>query len=881
MRFRAYSTDSEEELSSDDDVRRVDAEVGSASDASEGEVGRGAGPASRGRRRGETPVSEPSESEPEEPDEAPEPRRRPTVQFDPAIKSPPPTQRTLADPTLIPWARELGVDAQKMHVMQTALFRVPEEEAALKAASQAPPRRRVSVFAGLSRKHSRDSEGDGLRTDLRQRASFAQDLDPAPYRPTRKYARVESSASTVTGTEGAFVDAGLAFGRSFRVGWGPGGTLVHLGALCSPRSTSKRSANTSVLHKTVVPFVAGLPAAAGERAFKLLTHHLGSSPIEADADGVPFANASRQLTFSSFAALFPATDRSFEASLFRLGRALFDPIDLRLAAPIEVDIRNRVYALRRKTALSSWLQTAVAASVDADLRENPGADWAVTTFALLSGNQVEKACEIAMDGGNVKLATLISQCPGDDLYRDDLRTQLSRWREQSVDVHISEGTLRIYALLGGIVDTLEGSGGIGPTHCPHLSIPKGLNWKRAFGLHLWFGEPLESTVADAFQAYEEHWKSIPGNVASPLPWYMEQPDDDVGLSPWTRTSSANPPDALYSLIRLYADPACSLSNILTPQSFSASPADYRLPWHLYIILSRCLRVRDFADRGHAGIALGEDASEVGEDGEPSVEGHSPSADLLANSYALQLEQQGLIQEATFVLLHIEGSAGRAKAIKELLGRSAALLDDWMTRGLVGSLKLPLPWINEAKAMYALDCGDVYGAYELYLSAGMYNAAHDLAVLELAPDAVIREDLELLKTLFEQFLDRPVDNWHIRGKIFLDYVHAMTRLEELSGYLEETNATVLDAAKAADLDNLARSVPKLISVLPDVLHNQFDVRHQAAVAEMTARLATRLDRVRPLAINQSPVRNTMLNDGLRLHNIRTAAYERFLKTVEAA
>ena len=67
-------------------------------------------------------------------------------------------------------------------------------------------------------------------------------------------------------------------------------------------------------------------------------------------------------------------------------------------------------------------------------------------------------------------------------------------------------------------------------------------------------------------------------------------------------------------------------------------------------------------------------------------------------------------------------------------------------------------------MYALDCGDVYGAFELYLSAGMFNAAHDLAVRELAPDAVIRDDLELLKSLFEQFRDHPVDDWHVRGKV---------------------------------------------------------------------------------------------------------------------
>ena len=42
---------------------------------------------------------------------------------------------------------------------------------------------------------------------------------------------------------------------------------------------------------------------------------------------------------------------------------------------------------------------------------------------------------------------------------------------------------------------------------------------------------------------------------------------------------------------------------------------------------------------------------------------------------------------------------RAKAVKELLTRCAAQLDDWVTRGLVGSLKLPMAWINEAKVRF--------------------------------------------------------------------------------------------------------------------------------------------------------------------------------------
>ena len=60
--------------------------------------------------------------------------------------------------------------------------------------------------------------------------------------------------------------------------------------------------------------------------------------------------------------------------------------------------------------------------------------------------------------------------------------------------------------------------------------------------------------------------------------------------------------------------------------------------------------------------------------------------------------------------------------------------------------------------------DVFEAYHLYLQAGMHSAAHELAVFELAPEAVIRNDLELLKVLFERLVGHAVDGWHVRGKV---------------------------------------------------------------------------------------------------------------------
>ncbi|KAJ6591833.1 nuclear protein 96-domain-containing protein [Mycena vulgaris] len=772
--------------------------------------------------------------------------------------------RPRADPTLIPWAQHIGVDAQKMHVMQTSLFRVPEEAAAIRAAEKPPQ--------SLNRKHSRDSDGDGLRFESKERASFAHDIEPPAYRPSRKYARVESSQSAVIGHEAALVDAGLAFGRSFRVGWGPGGTLVHPGTLCAPSTSPKTSANSSVIWKTKVP----IPE-SGSLSVTLLQHQLSHSPIDDDDDDIPFANpSSTDLHFSSFANLFLPPDRSYEASLFRLGSALFDSLNLRLGDSVTPDIRARIAALRRKAALSAWLQETVSPSVETDMRANPAAGPAALAFMLLTGNQVERASEVAMDGGYLKLATLISQAGGDFEFREDLKDQLEIWREQRVDVHIDESVRKVYALLAGVLDgVIEGSKGGGQDKCSDLDILADLDWKRVFGLHLWFSKLADAPISRIFDAYNRLVEeSTPARkIAGPIPWYEET----GAKSRWKLPSPSSAPDALFSLIRLHADPSCSLSHVLTPLSFGLSPIDYALPWHLYIILSRCMRVRDFADRGDPGIRRTSPSSSHDDADETGVEGHSPSADLLTSSYAFQLEQQNMIQEPIFVLLHIEGSAGREKAIKDVLARCAARIDEWVTRGLVGSLRIPIAWIHEAKAIYALNCGEVFEAYELYLSAGLYNAAHDIAVLKLAPDAVIRRDLTLLTNIFSRFNGRPVDGWHVRGKLFLDFVHIVTRLPELQEELGQEQELDAISALEEETDELTRNASKLIGILPDALRDRSDSRHNAALADMIGALVKMVDRVRPFTLAE--VQPTHVDEAIKLQHIQSSVYARFLKSID--
>ncbi|KDR80187.1 hypothetical protein GALMADRAFT_61996 [Galerina marginata CBS 339.88] len=866
------------------------------------------------------------------------------------------------DPTIIPWAQHVGVDAQKMHVMQTSLFRMTEEEAELKAMNDSSKAQksnnRLDVHSKtqtINRKHSRDSDGDGLRFDSRERASFAHDIGPPIFRPSRKYTRLGITSSIANGNEGAYIDAGLAMGRSFRVGWGPAGQLVHLGSICGPMATTHTSANTSTItiSKTLPSLASSPPDASGASslsspstlAAKLLQHHLSHTSISPDESGIPCAfpttpnspapttsgnrthapaTSTEPLNFSSFLSIFSSNDTSSSAPIFRLGSALFDPLDLQLGrskrnggnsgSSITPDLRNRVSLLRRKTGLSKWLEDVVKPSVDADLRlQSSGSNVTYTAadaaFTHLTGHQISRACTTAAEGGYLKLSTLIGQAGGDELFKEDVVAQLEIWKSEKLSPGsntamtstqnglVGRGVWRVYNLLGGLIRQEEANA---------EDVFAGLDWKRIFGLCLWYGAGVDASVADVVNVFEriQNSSSTKNEIARPIPkWAVNRakrvPSLDssrLGLFLGSSTSTENTPeDPLYVLIKIHANPALSLSNALNPLSFAPSGLDWGigLCWHLYIILSRVMRVRDFADRGDPGVrtkARKPRGSLVNDDDDFQPEGHSPSADLLTSSYAFELESWGMVQEAAFVLMHLEGSVGREKALKDLLGRSGSKLDDWITRGLVGSLKLPMTWVDEARAMYELDQGNIYAAYDLYIAAQAYSSAHNLALLELAPDAVMRKDLELLRNLFEPF-DSPsrrdkIENWFVRGKVFLDYVEIMTKLPKLLGEValdNEDRPSVPDATREATIAELTNRAPTIIALLPDILHRSrlSDPRHVAALEEMSKDLLSLVGRSRPRQLSRIQESSTTVFDGAtKINLVRGIGYARFLQSIEA-
>lgn len=352
--------------------------------------------------------------------------------------------------------------------------------------------------------------------------------------------------------------------------------------------------------------------------------------------GIPKVVPTSKLTFGTFAILWHADDPGYEASLWRLASALFDPIPLFLPPDANKEKRNIILDLRRKLMVGEWLQAAVSSTIEGILLDNTISSLA-KIFALLSGNQIEKACNQAMDSGNLRLATLISQIGGDTRFRSDIMKQLEAWRQDAVDVWIDEDYQRIFALLSGQVQTLQASKSPDPfQQADNIKICQGLDWKRAFALHLFYGSRLEAPLSHAVESYENQAKyESPDSTALPLPWYVEPSSLKIHLAHRWRGGELMQ-DGLFEMLKLFVNDKRPFDYVLLPRTHGASPMDNRIPWHVYMVLNKAKPQRDPKPPPRSRFVF--DAKVLG--------------DILTTNYAMQLEYLGMPEHAAYVLLHL-------------------------------------------------------------------------------------------------------------------------------------------------------------------------------------------------------------------------------------
>lgn len=137
------------------------------------------------------------------------------------------------------WAKTLGLEPKRVAVMQASFFHQQETGSAASPAKKHP---RASAAPYNPFSQPQQSQAAPAPAAVARPNFSAPVIDPAPFRQLRKYTRVELSKSVVAGREASLVDAGLALGRSFRVGWGNQGQVVHLGQLYNQPKPGKSDA---------------------------------------------------------------------------------------------------------------------------------------------------------------------------------------------------------------------------------------------------------------------------------------------------------------------------------------------------------------------------------------------------------------------------------------------------------------------------------------------------------------------------------------------------------------------------------------------------------------------------------------------------------------
>lgn len=534
------------------------------------------------------------------------------------------TSRAGSEPThQKPLPQRLGLEPKKLAVMQASFFSKPRKDEQVaeqaNAARPAAPRERVPLLEAPPRAKAASHP-----------APVQEETYVPQYKPLRQWKAIPLEKSLIHNKEGKLLDAGLMLGRSFRATFGPQGQLVTVGGISSLAAAGGSVQQTLVNIVKPLVFVE-TPSNERDQAARILQVQHAHTKIEAEPDTIPLATTLSDLRFHHFSNAFQNQDNSPEALLWKLGSALFDEIDLGLPDSVTEETVDRVSRLRRRDAFSSWLQEAVASDVEQDLRriatgpsETKGA---ATIFALLTGNQIERACQAALAEGDLRLATLLAQAGGDDEFRADIDLQLTKWREQRVDPLISKEYRKIYVLLSGNVGSAPGIKGASKVDTSDsIMISEGLDWKRSFALRFWYAE-FESGISQALKRYDTD-VSQDSQLAQPLPAYRLAKQSTA----WELPDASDARDVIYEVIKLYSDVSRSLESALSPRTTSSSPFAYRQAWHLYQLLARSLQVRELEDVDSTGFSI--------------------SSQVIIQNYADELEKLSLWEWAAFVLLHL-------------------------------------------------------------------------------------------------------------------------------------------------------------------------------------------------------------------------------------
>lgn len=561
-----------------------------------------------------------------------------------------------------------------------------------------------------------------------------------------------------------------------------------------------------------------------------------------------------------------------EQHAWQLLSILFDEAD-EVPSDMTPEQFNECRDRYRKDKLSEFWETLV--SRDAERHVQRAETPEEKAIAYLSGHNIPEACHTLLEGMDLRLATMVAQIGGDAEMREDMRSQLEDWRRHDVLSEMETSVRALYELVSGNCARSEGKQLSGrENNAKTFSIAQefGLDWRRAFGLRLWYGimadEPIEMAVAQFGDALRDGLEEV-----MPTPWFQKA-REDMG---WNDPQADKREDLLWGILKLYASSRlefdANIEEVLAPESVSGHPLNARLSFQLFQLFKA--RQEDESEDWERKVPMPtvrstESGNHSFMSSTSSVEGQSDTplvelGDKLALTYAASLHTPEHWITAVFAYTHLSSPAMREHYIRSLLTifsstYSTSETDDMYTF-LIEHMAIPVEWIHAAKALEAKVAGDDLRQTMHLIKAGELEEAHEVLCRSVGPESIISRDYEALHKLLAEFLPAdgrhhhrdPVQGWSRGGQIYLNYLTLLERTSHVSNYRVDEE---LD-------EEIRKLLSKLQTSLESVATERMEtcgLEERVALTEIAGAVAAQLSKIKvcsfPLSLILRPHTNEM-------------------------
>ena len=334
----------------------------------------------------------------------------------------------------------------------------------------------------------------------------------------------ERMASKVFAGERRFpssTDFGRRMGRSFKVGWAPGGSFLQLS---SGGTTLKRC--RPVFDNT----------SSSETGLKYLQIH------KANSIKVPTSAGDANPSFALPVDGLYQTICSFGGAAEGMDKLAFSL----LGCLAENDKDDAQFEGRQKEAVLRFFVNACEASTSSDIQSALSrGDAHGAVFAALTGGDIAKACSIAFEMGEENLAVCISTFDAEGSLEIAEQVRLAGLGS----VVLPDSLLKIYKLITG-----------------DLTGVSTVDWMRQFCVRLMYSNPRDPSYSLA-KVLTQFDMDVKANLA-PFP------------SPSYRGVKTGVQSILYRLLWKAVDPSTTVESVINPECSSSNVHDYRLAFSL-------------------------------------------------------------------------------------------------------------------------------------------------------------------------------------------------------------------------------------------------------------------------------------------------------------